>query len=180
MSWFDLRSRLTTRHVLAGAMVLALGACFRPVYGPTASGVRVQDSLAAIKVANITTQQGQERLGHFIRSELVFDLDGSGRTQAKKYELTIRAAESVLIASTDSLTGRADVATLNVTASYRLTSLDGKKELNAGTVRASATYFRDPQRFASLRAVRDAEIRAAKQVSDDLKQRLAAMFATSP
>ena len=69
---------------------------------------------------------------------------------------------------------------LNVTARYRLTSLDGKTELTAGHARTTATYFRDPQRFASLRAARDAEIRATKQLSDDIKQRLAAMFATSP
>jgi LPS-assembly lipoprotein len=165
---------------VAAGIALALGACFRPLYGPTASGVRVQDSLAAIEVEKINTTQGQERLGHFLRSELVFDLDGSGRTSQKRYRLAIDAAESVQATTTDTITGRADAAMLNVTARFRLTSLDGKRELAAGVARATATYFRDPQRFASLRAARDAEIRAAKQVSDEIKQRLAALFATSP
>lgn len=180
MSWSNFLRRPAMRHLVVGAMVLALGACFRPLYGPTASGVRVQDSLAAIKIATIATAAGQERFGHFLRSELVFDLDGSGRTATKKYELSIKTAESLLVTSTDSQTGRADAATLNVTAWYRLTTLDGKTELNAGTVRATASYFRDPQRFASLRAAREAQMRAAKQVSDDIKQRIAAMFATAP
>lgn len=165
---------------LALGLSLPLGACFRPLYGPTASGVRVQDSLAAIDVATINTVRGQERLGHYLRSELIFDLDGSGRTAQKRYRLSIDAAQSVQITTTDTITGRADAAMLNVTARYRLTSLDGKTELTAGTARTTATYFRDPQRFASLRAARDAEIRASKQVSDDIKQRLAALFATSP
>lgn len=165
---------------LALAMTLPLGACFRPLYGPTASGVRVQDSLAAIEIATVNTVRGQERLGHYLRSELVFDLDGSGRTAPKRYRLAIDAAESVQITTTDTITGRADAAMLNITARYRLTSMDGKTELTAGVARTTATYFRDPQRFASLRAARDAEIRGAKQVSDDIKQRIAALFATAP
>ena len=180
MSWSNLSKRQLGKVALAAGMALALGACFRPLYGPTASGVRVQDSLAAIEIANIDTQRGQERLAHFLRSELVYDLDGSGRTAQKRYKLSIIAAESVQITTTDTITGRADAAMLNVTARYRLTSLDGKTELTSGLARTTATYFRDPQRFASLRAARDAQIRATKQISDDIKQRLAAMFATAP
>lgn len=180
MSWSRMSARQVRKVALAGGMALMLGACFRPLYGPTASGVRVQDSLAAIEIANVETQKGQERLAHFLRSELVFDLDGSGKTAQKRYKLTILAAESVQITTTDTITGRADAAMLNVTARYRLTSLDGKTEVTSGLVRTTATYFRDPQRFASLRAARDAQIRATKQISDDIKQRIAAIFATSP
>lgn len=180
MSWSSSSSRRGPRLLLACAAVLALGGCFRPLYGPTASGVRVQDQLAAIEIPTINTIRDQERLGHYLRSELVFDLDGSGRTAEKKYRLVIDASEAIQVTSTDTITGRADAAMLNVTARYRLVSLDGKRELAAGTARANATYFRDPQRFASLRAARDAEMRAAKQISDDIKQRLAALFATTP
>lgn len=176
----SLSRRAALRPLLAAGLALSLSACFRPLYGPTASGVRVQDQLAAIEIQPINTAQGQERLGHFLRSELVYDLDGSGRAAQKRYRLTIDAAESVQFTTTDTITGRADAAMLNVTARYRLTSLDGTREVAVGTSRATATYSRDPQRFASLRAARDAEIRAAKQVSDDIKQRLAALFATSP
>lgn len=180
MSWSSSSRRRASRRLLAAGMVLALGACFRPLYGPTASGVRVQDSLAAIQVDTINTVRGQERLGHVLRSELVFNLDGSGQAAQTRYKLAIDAAEAVQVTSADTTSGRANAAMLNVTARYRLTTLDGKRELTAGVARGSATYFRDPQRFASLRAARDAEIRAATQLADDIKQRLAALFATSP
>ncbi|HMO29316.1 LPS assembly lipoprotein LptE [Enterovirga sp.] len=180
MSWSSSSRRRASRRLLVAGMVLALGACFRPLYGPTASGVPVRDSLAAIQVDTINTLRGQERLGHFLRSELIFDLDGSGRTAQKRYKLVIDAAEAVQITSADTTSGRANAGMLNVTARYRLTTLDGKRELTAGVARATATYFRDPQRFASLRAARDAEMRASAQVADDIKQRLAALFATSP
>ena len=158
---------------------LATSGCLRPLYGPTASGVRVQDSLAAIDVAAVGTSIGQERLAHYVRSELVYDLNGTGTTVQKRYRLTLDAAENVQVTTTDTTTGRADAALLNVSVKYVLTSIDGTRQLSVGTARATATYFRDPQRFASVRAARDAEIRAAKLISDDIKQRLAAMFATA-
>ncbi|TDR87122.1 LPS assembly lipoprotein LptE [Enterovirga rhinocerotis] len=167
------------RLLLAASLTLPLAGCFRPLYGPTASGVPVQQSLAAIEVAKVTVPQGQEQLSHYLRSELVFELDGSGTVSQKRYQLAVNAAEAIQITITDTITGRADAAQLNVTARYTLTSLDGKREVLTGTAKTSATYFRDPQRFASVRAARDAEIRASKQIAEEIKNRIAAHFATT-
>lgn len=166
--------------LIVGAASVALSGCLRPLYGPTTSGVPLQESLSSIAISEVTTAPGQERLGHYVRSELSFNLDGSGQVARKKYRLNLDAAETVQVTTTDTITGRADAAMLNVTVKYVLLPNDGTRPLGAGTVRANATYFRDPQRFASVRAARDAEIRAAKLVAEDLKQRLAALFATSP
>ncbi len=168
-----------SRPVLAAALALAVAGCFRPLYGPTASGVPVQSSLAAVEVAKVNVPQGQEQLSHYLRSELVFELDGSGTISQKNYRLTVNASEAVQITITDTITGRADAAMLNVTARYTLTSLDGKREVLTGLARTSATYFRDPQRYASVRAARDAEIRASKQIAEEIKNRIAAHFATT-
>lgn len=174
MSWLDRH-----RPVMAVALTLALGGCLRPLYGPTASGVPVQASLAAIDIAPVNVSQGQERLAHNVRSELFFDLDGSGKPSPKRYRLTLDAAESVQVTSTDTTSGRANAAVLNVSVRYTLTSLDNSRTVTTGVARTTATYFRDPQRFASVRAARDAEIRASKVLADDIKQRLAALFATA-
>ncbi|WP_375460902.1 LPS assembly lipoprotein LptE [uncultured Enterovirga sp.] len=168
------------RPALAAGIALAAAGCLRPLYGPTASGVPLQEALASISVENVTTPLGQERLGHYLRSELIFDLDGSGQVSRKKYRLTLDASESVQVTTTDTVTGRADAALLNVTVKYVLLSNDGSRPIGSGTARTTATYFRDPQRFANVRAARDAEIRASKLIADDIKQRLAALFATSP
>ena len=165
--------------VIAIALSLALAGCFRPLYGPTASGERVQDVLASIEVGKVSSPPGQERIGHYIRSELIFDLDGSGTPSPKKYRLALDAAETIQPISVDSRTGRADAALLNGTVKFALTSFDGRT-LVAGTARANATYYRDQQRFAAVRAARDADIRVAKLLADDIKNRLAAHFATSP
>lgn len=173
------RARLWPRLVASG-LVIGLGGCFRPLYGPTASGVPLRDALASISVEMPASPIGQERLGHYVQSELVYALDGSGTPHEKLYKLKIETAENVQPTSVDTVSGRADAAILNGTIKYTLTTNDGKTILTTGTSRATATYNRDQQRFASVRAARDADIRVGQQISEDIKQRLAAYFATTP
>jgi len=176
----SLKSRRSLLQALAGAVLLVgPAACFRPLHGPTASGASLQDQLAAIEVAMIGTPMGQERLGHDLRSELIFALDGSGKPQPKRYRLTISATESVQGTTVDITTGRANTALLNGVASFTLTSLDGTRTLLQGTARGTATYSRDEQRFANVRAARDADMRVARLIAEDIKMRIAALFATS-
>lgn len=177
-------SSLETRRLLlrglAGALLLVgPAACFRPLHGPTATGAPLQDQLAAIEVVMIETPDGQQRLGHYLRSELIFDLDGSGRPRPKRYRLAVSATESVQGTTVDVTTGRANTATLHGAATFTLTSLDGTRTLLQGTARGTATYFRDEQRFANVRAARDADIRVAKLLAEDIKMRIAALFATT-
>lgn len=179
MSSPDPLPRFLIRAAAAALLLLGLAACFRPLYGTSASGLKVEDVLASIDVQTAEGPQGQERLGHYVRSELIFDLDGSGQTRAKTYKLAISTSESVQGTTIDVVSGRANTAILNGAVAYKLTSFDGTKTLLAGTARASATYYRDEQRFASVRAARDAEIRISKLVAENIKQRLAAFFATA-
>jgi LPS-assembly lipoprotein len=176
MSSRDLSRAARISLVLAAS--LAVAGCFRPLYGPTASGEKLQEVLAAIEVDKVTSPAGQERLSHYVRSELIFDLDGSGLPKPKRYKLALDTAETIQPVSVDTLSGRADQAMLNGTATFSLRDLDGRVVF-AGTARANATYQRDEQRFASVRAARDADIRVAKLLSDDIKQRIAAHFATA-
>ncbi|HEX8417399.1 MAG TPA: hypothetical protein VF641_07315, partial [Methylobacterium sp.] len=64
---------------------MSLSACFRPLYGPTASGEPMAALLASVQVDEIAMAQGQERIGHYLRSELIFDLDGSGQPSPKRF-----------------------------------------------------------------------------------------------
>ncbi|GJD52626.1 hypothetical protein OPKNFCMD_5392 [Methylobacterium crusticola] len=175
-------SRVTTARnlVVAASLALGLSACFRPLYGPTASGAPLGALLASIQVDPAQTAQGQERLGHYLRSELVFDLDGSGQPSEKRYRLILSTSESVQTPIVSSLTGRAESATLLGIASYKVVSLDGTRTITDGVAQGSATYDRSVQRFASVRAARDAEIRLAKLLADQIKTRVAAILATQP
>ena len=179
MSWLDfppLRLRAgkgLARLAVAACIALGVSACFRPLYGPTASGAPLQDVLAAIQVEPILAPPGQERVTHYLRSELVYDLDGSGQPRPKQYKLTVAVAQDIATPIVDAVTGRAQVANLTARATYTLTTLDGSRKLADGIATASASYDRNVQRFATVRAARDAEMRVAKLLSEQIKTRLA-------
>src|SRR5215212_11790910 len=97
--------RRAIRLVMAAALTLGLSACWRPLYGPTVSGQPLADVLAAVQVEPVTAAAGQERLSHYVRSELVYDLNGSGQLQPKRYKLTVSATGTPTLPLTDSTTG---------------------------------------------------------------------------
>ena len=163
----------------AALLALGLGACLRPLHGPTASGERMGDVLAAIQVEPVGASQAQARLTHYLRSELVFDLDGSGQPRPKRYKLTVTASEGVTAPTIETISGRAQSGILNATADYTLATLDGSRVITSGKATASASYDRFAQRFTNIRAARDAEERAAKLLSEQIKTRLAAALANA-
>jgi LPS-assembly lipoprotein len=161
------------------AMALTLTACFRPLYGPTASGEPLESVLSAIDVAEVTAPSVYDRVGHYLRNELIFDLNGSGVPHAKRYKLVLSYSQSIQTPIVESTTGRAESATIVGRVSYTLKTLDGKTTVADGTATGYVSYDRSPQRFATVRAARDADIRIAKVLSEQIKTRLAAALATA-
>lgn len=178
MSWLETHSS-SRRAVLAVAILLALGTtgCIRPLYGPSPSGERVQDDLAAIVIDKVP-----ERFGHYLVQELGFELDGSGADTAKaRYRLSMQTSESISGSIVSTINGTATLATLTGVAVYKLTPIGSDEPiLLSGTATATASYNRNEQRFASVRAARDAQMRVAQQLAEQIRNRLAAKFATMP
>ena len=166
------------RLALAVGLALNLSACFRPLYGPTASGASMQTVLAEVQVDDVVMAQDQERLGHYLRSELIFDLDGSGQAATpKRYRLKMQGSETVTTPIVSSTTARAEAGTIIGTIKFSLENLDGTRVVTEGVATSTATYDRSVQRFASLRAARDAEIRLAKVLAEQIKTRIASVLA---
>ena len=168
------------RLACVAGLTLGLSACFRPLYGPTASGESVQGLLASVRVDDVAMAQGQERLGHYLRSELIFDLDGSGQPVSKRYRLKLSGSEVVQTPIVSSTTGRAEAGTIVANIKYSLEDLAGVKVISEGVATSTATYDRSVQRFASQRAARDAEIRLARVLADQIKTRIASVLSTKP
>jgi LPS-assembly lipoprotein len=160
------------RTAIAVALVaLPLAGCFRPLYGEVA-GVNLRATLAEIEVDPIP-----DRLGHYLRNELAFDLDGSGEARPKRYRLTIQVVERVASPIVDTATGRAQAGTLTGEATYVLKAMASEQVMAEGKAVAFASYDRNPQRFAATRAARDAEIRLATQLAEQIRIRLATALA---
>jgi len=166
------------RFAAVAGLTIGLSACFRPLYGPTASGESLQTVMASIDVPELKWPDPQARIGHYIRSELVYDLNGSGSATPKRYALNLSLTQSLQTPIVDTTTGRAQAATLVGNLTYTLTTPDGSKTIATGTATSYVSYERFPQRFATERAARDAEIRLAKLLADQVRTRLQAILAT--
>lgn len=72
----------------------------------------------------------------------------------------------------DTVTGRATSATVFMDAEYRLTALATRKEVTSGTLMQIASYDRFSNRLSNVRAARDGEIRDAKTIADEIKNKI--------
>jgi LPS-assembly lipoprotein len=170
----SLNLKTLARLAFAAGLSLGLSACFRPLYGPTASGESLQTVLASVDVPEVHWPDNQATIGHYLRSELIYALNGSGSDTPKRYVLKLALAKSLTTPIVNSVTGQASSAIVGGTLTYTLTSLDGNTIYTKGTATSSTSYDRYQQRFASVRAERDAEIRLAKVLAEQVKTRLAA------
>jgi LPS-assembly lipoprotein len=162
------------RVALAAGLCLSVSACFRPLYGPTASGESLQTTLASIDVPEVDWSPSQASMGHHLRSELVYALNGSGSDTPKRYVLRMSLSRSISTPIVNSDEARATSAIVSGRLSYTLTTADGSQIVTQGTASSSTSYDRFNQRFANLRGARDAEIRLARDLAEQVKTRLAA------
>ena len=176
MSSFNLKG--FARVALAAGLTLSLSACFRPLHGPTASGRSLQTELASIEVPERKWPGALANTGHYLRSELIYALNGSGSDTPKRYRLNLALSQSQSSPVVDSQIGTASSVIVGGTLTYTLTSLDGSTVISQGTATSTTSYDRFPQRFANIRAGRDAEIRLAKTLAEQVRTRLSATLAT--
>ncbi len=178
----DMQNRLIR---LAAVFTLAglTAGCFQPLYAErTASGgPGIVQAMRSVEVQQIVAANGtpESRLAVEVRDQLLFGLQGgSGQETAAKYRLRIRLSSNNASALVDSATGRTDVGSYRLTATYELLdNRSGKQEIT-GTVAARVSFDvpGQQQRFARARGQRDAETRAAQSIADDIKARLASYF----
>lgn len=153
---------------------LPLGGCLQPMYGQfSAGGPDVAQEMKLIAIDPIPDQ-----FGHYLGDDLIFALNGTGSHPIPKYRLFITYTESSQTPLNDTVTGRPSSNTVVINATYRLVRIDTNTELTKGRAFVFKSYDRTSQRFANIRASRDAEIRDAKVLSDELATRIAAYFAT--
>jgi LPS-assembly lipoprotein len=175
-----MRHGLINRRVGLGLVAtlsaVALGGCLRPLYGSAEfGGLAVQERLAGVEVVI----QG-ERLAHYIRNELEFALRGGDPKETPiRYRLVVNARTTTNTAIIDRVAGVAETATLALDANYTLMAITGAKIATDGNARVLVSYDRSQQRFATIRAARDAEIQGARQLSDQIRTRIAAFLAAN-
>jgi LPS-assembly lipoprotein len=173
MSWLD---RVPIR--LAAAMLLAAagGGCFQPLYGDRSltGGPSVRDAMRDVEVAAIDGRVGQE-----VRNDLIFELTGGeGNPVGAPYRVTMTVSSSTFYPVIDLSAGRPSAETVSLDVLYRVEDVANKKTVLNERALARVTIDRSQQRFARVRAIRDAENRAAKVAAEQMRSRIAAFLLT--
>jgi LPS-assembly lipoprotein len=170
------------RAVAALAIAALAGGCFQPLYGeqsPTGGPV-LRDQLSAVDILQIAAPKGTDeaRIAVEIRNALLYDFTGGGYAASPTHRLKISIASTRVSIIVDVNTSRPDVENYGLNASYTLTEIGTGKIVVTGTTFARVSYDipGQEQRFARVRGLRDAELRAAKVIADNVRSRLASYF----
>jgi LPS-assembly lipoprotein len=180
MSSSDRISRSTVKAgllIIGLAPALVLGGCFRPMYAtvnPT-TGQTLDTTMASVMINPVSGRVPQQ-----VRNNLDFDLAGGGARPETRYTLNLVVATSRYSSIVDVQTNEPQVDTVIVTADFTLTPVGGKTAVLSGHNFANKSFDRTLQRFAALRAARDAENSASEVVADQIRTRVAAYLAQHP
>lgn len=169
---------------IAGAILFAvpLAGCIQPLYAqrtPVATAATgslpatdVAAALAAVEIVPISGRVGQK-----VRNELIFMMRGGGEAAPRTTRLVIQVTPSLQTPIVDPQSDLSLVDVASVDASFSLQRPVTAETLTSGTAMGRASFSHTRQRFATIRAQRDAEDRAARQVAQQIYARIASHFA---
>jgi len=182
MWWRNRRLVGVSKAAAAFALAALAGGCFQPLYGersPTGAPA-LREQLSAVDVEQINAPKGtdESRLAVEIRNALLFDFTGGSGSAPPTHRLKIAISSTRSSIIVDIQTSRPDIENYGINASYSLTEIASGKVVVTGQTFARVSYDipGQEQRFARLRGLRDAENRAAKVISENIRSRLASYF----
>lgn len=152
----------------AGAALAGCG--FEPLYAPNRGGGGPGAELAATYVAPIP-----DRIGQQVRNLLLDGLSPAGIPGEPDYrlEIALRSRKEGLAIRQDEAVTRFN---LILQASFTLIDQQLAKPVFRGETRSIASYNVVNSPFATLIAEQDAEARAARQVSEEIRNQLGVFF----
>ncbi len=183
MGWRDVR--LSVRRFVGVPVALATAAltagCFQPLYGtgPDPSRPGVRDALAAVDVQQIDApaNSAEARLAVQVRNDLLFNFTGGGSSYSPTHRLKVAIGGGRSIVAIDRSSALPNIEFYALRATYSLTELATGKVVVTGQATTNVSYdTMGQQRFARIRGMNDAELRAAKVITDNITSRLASYF----
>lgn len=169
-------SDFTRSVIFVFVISVGLAGCIEPLYGPRLGGAPIVEDMRAIRVEPIP-----DRIGHYLENELIFALNGTGSSPTPKYRLVVNVRERLSTPIVNTVTGEAQAGSVNIDADYRLYRIAGENDpIASGNVSQFVVYDRSTQRLSNVRAARDAEIRNARTLADQIRTRIAVAVANRP
>lgn len=170
--------RRSRRLVLAGlllAMTAASACTVRPLYtDPAAPGGIPADE--AVGLRSIAIKPVQTRYAQQVRNHLIFGLNGgAGQPDNPLYALTLDITERKTAAAVVQRVTEDEptAGTMTITSNYTLIEARTGRIISRGKREIASSFDIPRQEFAAMRAVRNAEDRAARELAELLRLALA-------
>ncbi|WP_026791435.1 LPS assembly lipoprotein LptE [Pleomorphomonas oryzae] len=166
-------SDLFRRSALLLAVVSLVAACqVRPVYAPVGSSAMGDNPAMITELASIAVEAQTDRIPQALMNELIFQLRGGSALVTPKYRLhlilTTRVSDLAIRASEDIAVAKL----VSLTTTYTLTEIATGQVITSDNVYTTSSFDVTSQRYANVRAERDAEERAARAAAADIRLRL--------
>ena len=167
------------RAVALGGLVLSLAAVSACTVRPLYSEAAYQSTTPAGPVADLASvsiKPVKSRYGQEVRNHLIFLLNGgSGQPANARYALTLGVTATYETAAVVQVANENEpsAATMTVRSSYLLTDVATGEKVVSGSRQITSSYDVPQQDFAALRAQRDAENRASRELAELLRLALA-------
>jgi LPS-assembly lipoprotein len=157
------------KFLLVASLLPLLAACsYRPLYGGGPAG----SSVVAV-LSQVAVDEQKTRAGQMVRNELISSLGGSGGTA--RYVLHMVPTETTIAVSSNS-TSKLNRKRYKLTIKYELTDVKTGASATSGASFSNVSYDTVEQPLADLQAADNAQLRAAQEVSEDIRTRIAAFL----
>jgi LPS-assembly lipoprotein len=177
------RLGIAIRLLAIAALSVLTAGCFQPMYAEHADGTGLRDKLLTVDLPPVDKPNAshEARIQVAIRNALAFKLYGAATGAPPLYRLDLKFTTNRSSLIVNPNTGLPDTETLGIDAQFNLVELAANKSVMTGTTFSHLSYDipGSYQRFARARAIRDAEDRAAEEIAEHIRTRLASYFFTA-
>ena len=160
--------QLTASVLIVASLALAGCTSYRPLYGAGADGKGV-----AVALSGIAVEEQRDRAGQIVRNNLISSFGGGGSS----FILRLKPVEKSQLLSTSS-GQKVDRHRYNLRVGYELADAKSGDAVISGSSFSNVSYDTVEQPIADLRAAENARERAAREVAEDIRLRLAAHFSS--
>lgn len=160
--------KLAASVLIVASLALAGCTSYRPLYGAGADGKGV-----AVALSGIAVEEQRDRAGQIVRNNLISSFGGGGSS----FILRLKPVEKSQLLSTSS-GQKVDRHRYNLRVGYELADAKSGDAVISGSSFSNVSYDTVEQPIADLRAAENARERAAREVAEDIRLRLAAHFSS--
>ncbi len=161
--------RQLTSIILVVTSIVLAGCNARPLYGTQADGKGV-----AVALSGIAVDEQKTRAGQIVRNNLISSFGNGGASSFILRMLPEEKSRAISSFSTQKLYRYR----YNLNIKYELADAKSGKTVTSGASFSNVSYDTVEQPIADLRAAENARERAAREVAEDIRLRLAAYFSS--